>query len=219
MSVPITVGIPVGPYPANVQWLGECLDSVRAQTYPPDEILLIDDGANLDPADYPDCRIWRSAWPMGVAAAFNQAVGAARNDLILMLGSDDKLFPDCLARAYAAYQRQPDPLVYLYCPLRYSDGRGDQNLPCNAALVTKALWRLTGGFPPESAVGACDTHLMAMMLVAGGKLGRVVSIEGPPIYWYRWHTGTDTARHNEAWQGVIPMVRGLMQRRALGEHV
>lgn len=45
----VTVAIPVGPRPSHQKWLGECLDSVRNQTVEVDEILIINDMAELYP--------------------------------------------------------------------------------------------------------------------------------------------------------------------------
>lgn len=47
----ISVVIPVGPDPIYLDYLPECLDSIYAQTYLPLDIVLVDDGANLDEAD------------------------------------------------------------------------------------------------------------------------------------------------------------------------
>ena len=47
MNARVTVVVPVGPFAVYKQWLSECLNSVRAQTYPADEVLLIDDMADL----------------------------------------------------------------------------------------------------------------------------------------------------------------------------
>jgi glycosyltransferase involved in cell wall biosynthesis len=48
---PVTVVIPVGPDPVYLQWLPECIASVMDQTHTPDEIVFIDDGANLKISD------------------------------------------------------------------------------------------------------------------------------------------------------------------------
>ncbi len=39
--------IPVGPKEQHTRWLGEALQSLREQTWAPDEVLIIDDGAGL----------------------------------------------------------------------------------------------------------------------------------------------------------------------------
>jgi glycosyltransferase involved in cell wall biosynthesis len=215
MSVPITVAIPVGPHPSNTRWLDECLASIEAQTIQPAEILLIDDGANLDQAAVPlNVRIYKAPWKLGVAHAFNFGVALAQTDLVLMLGSDDKLLPNCLDKCWAAWQRIKDIHGYYFCGVRYMDGRPDQNLPCNAAMVHKELWNLTGGFPIEGSVGACDTMLISMMMAAEGKLGSLYSVSDEPLYLYRVHPESDTELRRGEWHGIVATIRNILTARA-----
>lgn len=196
MTVPITVTIPVGPFPSNVRWLGECYESVLKQTNPPDEILFIDDGADLDEDDYPEAEIWKTPWHSGVAHSFNFGVALARNDLVFMLGSDDKLLPKCLERCWEEWTRLKDRLGYYYVPVVYEDGR-TQNIACNAAMVHKDLWKLTGGFPTECALGQCDTVLISIMMASHGKMGNLRQVGNEALYWYRPHAESDTeTRHD-----------------------
>lgn len=209
VTVPITVTIPVGPYPQNVRWLHEALNSIVEQGVLPDEVLLIDDGAGLDPAHYPGCRIWRTPWRSGVAHAFNYGVALARNDLVVMLGSDDRLLPDCIRTCWATWQRLDDPIGYYAMTVLYDDGKV-QNDPCNAAMVHKALWNLTGGFPIEAAIGACDTWLISKIMIGGG--GNIYHLSEYPTYWYRAHEETST-RTRANWFGIIEIARDEWLRR------
>ena len=59
----------------------------------------------------------------------------------------------------------------------YNDGEV-QEAACNAAMVTQGLWRLTGGFPPETAVGAPDAALVSIMLANSPRAGEFVRIKG-----------------------------------------
>lgn len=220
----VTVVIPVGPNPSNKQWLDECLDSVYAQSHRADEILLIDDGAKLDFAyaydpngfgdlhvgskTYMDVRRWKSPWPSGVAHAFNFGVSLARNNLVLMLGSDDWLDSRAIELLLETYEEKKQMDAYYSFTIRYSDNGELQNMPCNCAAVTKGLWRLTGGFPPEAEVGACDSIFISMMLKHHPK--RLIRVAyGYPLYNYRRHEGSDTGTRPVAYQGVIHTVRDI----------
>lgn len=217
LKAPITVGIPVGPHESQRRWLGEALGSVRRQTMEADEILLFFDGGDPGVEDMgDDVSICQTPWPVGPVGAFNCVVGAARNPLILLMGSDDKLYPDCVRQCWEAWRRYGDAEGYYYLDVAYSDGRGVQTIPCNAAMVTKELWKLTGGFPLEGAVGAMDTMLISMILAAEGRLGRLYRVSDEPLYWYRVHAEIETLKHGAEWQGVIFTVRDLVTRRALG---
>lgn len=206
---PITVVVPVGPSPAYRKYLAECLDSIRAQTTPPAEILVIDDQAHLSQEDVgSDVTLWKTPWLSGVAHVFNFGVALAQHDLVFMLGSDDRLEPHCVADCIAAYEAaKRDPLGYYYVDVQYSDGR-QQSLACHAAMVTKSLWHHNGGFPVESAVGAPDTVLVSIMLAARGKAGHLVHVASrTPPYWYRLHADTDTVARSRPFFGAIKAVR------------
>jgi len=212
-TVPITVTIPVGPHPANVRWLKECLDSINSQTVYPAEVLIIDDGANLQ--DIHNVRIWKTPWPTGVAHGFNYGVALANNNLVVMLGSDDKLLPTALEQAYSTWSFYQDPLGYYGFLVRYDDGR-EQSIPCNGAMVPQTLWKHTGGFPIESAIGACDTWLLSLMVIGGGKWGNIYPIGDSPLYWYRAHPETDTAKRGEMYE-VMVTARDVWLRRRMKE--
>jgi len=117
-----------------------------------------------------------------------------------MLGSDDILLPDCLSACELAFNNTPEAeryRTYYWVGLNYCshegvpDGR-TQFLPCNAALVTKPLWRLNGGFPPESGVGAPDSVLIGIMTVHP-EAGIIKCVdERRPLYNYRMHDETHT---------------------------
>ena len=209
----ISIAIPVGPHPSNTRWLNECLASIAEQTMPADDVLLIDDGAGLDMDSLPPLpglRIWRTPWRSGVAHGFNFGVALAKHDLVIMLGSDDRLMPDAVAECWRTWQQIHDPHGYYYLPVLYHDGRV-QHVPCNAAMVHKGLWELTGGFPIEGAVGACDALLMNKMQVANGRLGTLypVGVEEHPLYWYRAHDETDTNVRRK-WHGVVAVIRNML---------
>ncbi len=212
-KLPITVTIPVGPSASNRQWLGEAIDSVREQTHPATQILLIDDQAHIKPNAYgPGITIWPTPWLSGVAHAFNFGVALARTELVVMLGSDDMLEPWALEDAAAAWEAKPDPLGYYSFDLKYMDNGDTQSIACNAAMVTKTLWRHTGGFPVQSAIGAPDAALLSILMVhpEAGSIRRIKSSEPP--YLYRRHDGTDTRTNYYRFERAILYVRDVLTR-------
>lgn len=217
----ITVVIPVGPEEHHRKYLGEALRSVREQTLPPSQILIIDDMAdvNRDPEynawreafalHHWPLRVWRAPWRLGVATAFNVGVGLAPTEAVVLLGADDELMPTALERAWAQWGKEQFAGGYYYFGVRYMDTEEDQTVPCGAAMVTRGLWRATGGFPIESAAGgAADAALISIMLVHMPKL--LIPIDdGAPLYRYRRHENSETARA-AAWQGIIIEARGIV---------
>lgn len=200
--MPVSVVIPVGPYEANQQWLGECLNSLREQTTKPDEIVIIDDGAGLKWDDIwgqvkhtlriPGClQVNAMPWRTGISHAFNYGIALARNECVVMLGSDDTLDRFAVQRALECYDEHGRRDAYYYFGLRYMDTGELQTVPCNAAMVTKGFWKLSGGFPIESAIGRGDQMLLSICLKH--RLPVYPIANGEPLYNYR--------RHDDAWTG------------------
>lgn len=230
----VTVVIPVGPNPSNKRWLKECIDSVLAQTSLPNEILIIDDKANLGPPDlpiyaeesywepsrfeavfvypgYPDLKIWRTPWLSGIPHAFNYGVALARNELCVMLGSDDWLEPEAIEKLLETYNRNHKRDGFYGFTIKYSDNDEIQDLPNNCAAVTKGLWKATGGFPPESEIGACDSIFISMLIVHHPHVFWPVAL-GYPLYNYRRHNDSDTGTRPLAYQGAIHIVRDVFTK-------
>lgn len=204
----ITVAIPVGPRPEHRRYLKEALDSVRGQGLRAAEILIVSDMADVTQAEVgADVRIWQSPWHLGVAHAFNFGVALAKHDLVVMMGADDTLQPWAIKDCWAAWEKHRDELGYYYMDVKYSTGE-EQSLACGAAMVHKALWRHTGGFPVEAAVGASDTILISVMLAQRGRAGRLYRVESSrPPYLYRQHAETDTRARGAHFFNAIAHVR------------
>lgn len=222
-SAPISVVIPVGPFPSNTRWLNDALVSCVTQTMLPDEVVIIDD-RGISPEGRPSLPpfqewpfklwVWPTPWRSGVPHAFNFGVSLAANDLVIMLGSDDYLEAWAVEDCWKAWEQCKDPHGYYYMDVKYSDGP-EQSIACHAAMVTKDLWELTGGFPPESSVGQCDTVLLSMMLAANGRWGKLRRVPSKrPPYWYRVHEGTDTATKPPAFREAARLVRNYYTERA-----
>lgn len=205
----ITVVIPVGPYPANTRWLDEAINSVVPQLEHDDELLLVDDYARLK--NYSQFRIIRNPWRLGLVASFNIGVMSAANERSIMMGSDDKLMPGALAACKASFLKYNNFHAYYYMKVQYDNGEL-QDLPCHAAMVTKALWRHTGGFVPEMAIGAVDSMFISIMLGAKGAAGKLIPVESNgPLYWVRRHPEQDTAFRG-AYQESIFQIRNILTR-------
>lgn len=215
----VSVVVPVGPNAANKRWLDECIASVADQTWNKTShggihLQLVDDMADMSvhmiPSDLA-YSVWKSPWYLGVAHAFNIGVAVAPTEHVFMLGSDDWLEPDCIEACVQEIQaRQGDPYGYYYVGVRYSDTGETQDVACHAAMVSKSLWRRTGGFPIQSASGAPDAALLSIIIGNYPRAGRHWPVaDGRPLYNYRRHAETDTAS-KAPWQGVILETRHLV---------
>jgi len=92
--------------------LAETLHSIAAQTRPPDEVIVVDDGSTDGTADVaratmPSARVITRA-NGGSAAALNSGLAEAKGDLLAMLDADDLWTPGKLSAQLAAIQAAPD---------------------------------------------------------------------------------------------------------------
>ncbi|MBS2022178.1 MAG: glycosyltransferase family 2 protein [Deltaproteobacteria bacterium] len=102
----------VTPVHGGADFLQEMLASVRAQTRPPDEVILVDDGSrdratkDLLAQQAAPVRVIHQE-QAGPGLARNVGVRASTSALIFPLDSDDLLHPECLAHLERALLRDP----------------------------------------------------------------------------------------------------------------
>jgi glycosyltransferase involved in cell wall biosynthesis len=104
MTLPVPLPPRVSVYiPAyNVaEFLASCIEGLLSQTFPPDEILVIDDGSTDASAEiaarYLVVTLIRHPVNKGLAAARNTAFRAARNELVASIDADCVAAPSWLA--------------------------------------------------------------------------------------------------------------------------
>jgi GT2 family glycosyltransferase len=87
-------------------WLPGCLESLIAQSRPPLETIVVDNGSRDDSLAYlrtehPWVRVLALGANTGFAHAANRGVRAARSDVVALINTDVRLDPDWLARMAA----------------------------------------------------------------------------------------------------------------------
>ena len=100
MSATLSVVIPTWNHR---DLLAECLASLTAQSRPPEEIVVVDDGSTDDSVAYvtrehPGVRLVRMEKNAGFCVAVNAGIRAATGDWVFLLNNDMTLAPDCLER-------------------------------------------------------------------------------------------------------------------------
>lgn len=113
----ISILMPVFDTPA--EFLAECWDSIRAQTFREWELVLVDDGsraadtiAEIDRiARDPRVVVIRLDENQGIAPALNEGLGRCRGKLVARMDADDKMMPTRLERQFDYLRAQSDVIV------------------------------------------------------------------------------------------------------------
>jgi len=112
---PIAVVIRTRNRPALLR---EALESLRAQTARPGQVVVVNDGG-ASPREVTDA--FRDAFDVqleeprqrrGRSAAANRGVAVASQELVAFLDDDDRCFPDHLERLASGQRQGPEPAVY-----------------------------------------------------------------------------------------------------------
>lgn len=186
--IPVSVVIPVGPYPHNTRHLDQCLRSVFNQTEKPKEIVLLFNGGDAGVSfnqTHKILSVHRYTNNFGMAGAFNKAIELARYEWVFMLGSDDELYERCLERCWRSWCYHKDTLGWYSVGVRYDSGL-EQNTPCLAAMINKSLWRLHGGFDnSEANRNKPDTVMISKMIDENGDKGKTYRVSDEMLYLAR----------------------------------
>lgn len=220
----IDVVLPVGPFPNDMRWLPQALDSIKRQTYMPGRVIIINDTAkNLTDRLIKEhlgteIRLHHYYNPVRLGCADSWNIGIELSSgLAYMMGADDWLEPDCLKECELEFDRVGDARGYYFNTIRYclEDGTPTeeiQDLACNAAMVTRGLWRHLGMFPPLAGLGAPDGLIVSVLMGQGARAGNLRPVKkGTPLYNVRRHGNQETARTG-AYQPAIVEVRNIYTR-------
>jgi glycosyltransferase involved in cell wall biosynthesis len=186
MSDFISVVIPA--YNAEAT-LGRCLDALSAQSRPPDEVIVVDDGSTDDTAELAQrygARVVRQA-NAGAAAARNAGARAARGELLLFTDADCAPARDwvaCMAapfvdRAVAGakgvYQTTQVEPVARFVQLEYEDRydrmRGQERIDfvdTYSAAYRRDLFLRAGGFDTTFPGASVEDQELSFRLAQAG---------------------------------------------------
>lgn len=195
--------------------LPRSIGSVQAQTFPSWRLIVVNDGSSDGTLEWlrrqSDERIEViSQVNLGLSAARNAGLAAARSRYVAFLDADDTWHPEFLEEMYNALTRRPDA-VLAYCgwqnlglpggrgapfvPPEYESSEKLETLfaacrwPVHAALVKLASVREVGGF--DRSLKSCEDFALWLRLATTAPIVRVPKV----LAYYHFHGGNQLTQN------------------------
>jgi len=218
MTDPVSISIIIPCYNSG-ETLPQTLASLRKQSYPLHEIIVIDDGST-DPAtvklldSLTDIKLVRQE-NQGLPAARNTGFQNASGKYVLPLDSDDWLEPDAVEKlittllatpeatfAYSWLQLEDEAQGILKKHYNYFEQLFFNQMPY-CILLPRAAWEEVGGYDASMRRGYEDWEFN-IRLGSYGKYGVVVR---EPLFHYRVRSSgmllaKSSSLHGELWQEI-----------------
>jgi glycosyltransferase involved in cell wall biosynthesis len=186
------------------RYLPEAMDSVRQQTYPPSELIVVDDGSTdqetlslLDRYAGEGVQVLHTT-NRGAPAARNHGINLATGDYVSCLDGDDVWLPTYLEETVARLDAQPDVGIVATYAQHFGDREGIWRLReyrpslmlagCqvpSCSLFRKTCWQEAGGY--KDLQGFQDWELWISIVEERGWKWAVVP---KPLYRYRQRPGS-----------------------------
>jgi len=188
------------------RYLGEAIASLDAQTRPPDEVLIIDDGSDDETAEviekivatHPGIRGLSRRPALGAVRTFNDGVSATSGDLVVILSADDRASATYLADLAKAFGEASTGFAYPETrlfgarqnvwPARPFDWRvlARGNFVNGSAMFRRETYERVGGFDERFTTMGKEDWAFYLRAVALGYKGVPV----PSCHLeYRQHAG------------------------------
>lgn len=191
------------------QYLAEAIQSVLAQTCPPLEVIVVDDGSDelgtlavLEQTAQSGITVL-STENRGLPAARNNGIKAAKGNYILPLDADDRIAPDFLEKAVGILGRKPEVgIVYGLVEL-FEERSGVwqkpifseklllfENMIVACAMFRRCDWETVGGYSESMTFGWEDWDFW-LSLVEKGLMAECIP---EVMFYYRIRKETMTTR-------------------------
>jgi glycosyltransferase involved in cell wall biosynthesis len=195
----------------GARFIGAQLESFAAQTRPPDELVVCDDGSTDGTAELVErfgetapfaVRVERNPERLGYTKNFERAISLCTGDLVCLSDQDDSWFPDKIASVIAAFEARPQAFATVNDQFIAEDGL----TPSGATVFANT--RKLGYGDVDLIAGCCTTlrrDLLPILLPIpreipyDGWIGRLADLIGVkalierPLQVYRRHGGNTTS--------------------------
>jgi GT2 family glycosyltransferase len=96
----IQISIVIPNFNGN-EFLKECLSSIKEQTYPSYDVIIVDNGSKDESVEfiqnnYPEFKLIQNKENLGFATAVNQGIKASQGEYIFLLNNDTELDVNCI---------------------------------------------------------------------------------------------------------------------------
>jgi glycosyltransferase involved in cell wall biosynthesis len=214
-----TVGVAIAVRNGE-RWLAACLDSVLAQTLPPTEIVVVDDGSDdatpTIAARYAPLVRLRRIPPSGIGAARNLSFGLVEADLIVSVDADDLLTPSSIEVRLAALRSNPELDLVFGHERRFSEVRAGQPVPLGeprpapipgAMLLRRNSFARVGPFTDGRVTDGLD------WLLRSREAGLVEHTVSEHVTWRRVHGANNSLAQREALGEFPRALKASLDRR------
>ena len=203
--MPLTVSVIIPAYNAEA-FLAEAVESAIASTYPPEEIIIVDDGSSDRTAEiakklacsnpaFVRTLSHADGRRHGVAATANRGAREATADLLALVASDDRILPNHLARAVQVFSIHPE-VALLFGRARilklmnhncYADSGGELGKGHKHGIIPDAFDRILDGCYIPASTMVCRRDAF----VAVGGFDEKLEFCEDRLLWaklaYRYH--------------------------------
>jgi len=198
-------------------YIGEAIASALAQTVPPREVIVVDDGSTDGTAEvvrsFDGVRLITQP-PLGVGPAWNAALEASNGEFLGYLDADDIWEPKKLEVQLEAFAREPSLDLVFGHMRRFMDGAPeDMSEPIPAVLGGSLLFRRSaalrvGPFPTDVRVGEFLHWLMRAR-----ELGLRESVLPEVVLRRREHSSNITRREENPFGDFARVLKASIDRR------
>jgi len=204
----------------TARFIAQALASIRSQTVPAAEIIVVDDGSTDDGpgivAAAAGVRLVRKPHS-GIGDTVNAGVAIARGDLIAFLDADDRWLPEKTALQIAALDRDPALAMIFGHGRRFLDTGAEERV----IDVRPAVSRCSGLFRRESFVaagmfGTGEAHEFMSWMLAAGEAGLRYEILPEIVFERRIHETNHGIDHkDDQRRGYFTTLKAALDRRRL----
>ncbi|MEX0972413.1 MAG: glycosyltransferase [Solirubrobacterales bacterium] len=203
------------PHFNQAAFIGECIESIRAQTYPRLETIVVDDASSeaeaqaaiaaLERAD--DVTVVRQSENGGPSRARNAGLEHCSGAYILPVDSDNVLLPDAVEKLVAQLAAAPEDVGFVYPNLQFFGNREDYyevpsynlydltrgNCCDTCSLLDRRIFDAGERYREEIRLGHEDWEFV-LRLAARGVRGEAAT--GPTVRYRKWgFNRSDSVEH------------------------